>query len=229
VNARLLACSAVAAVVLAACSVPRDNHARVITSEPVGLAVPQATCEFGDAVTSAKVYYVRPSDGKLEARLVKVKQPGDAVGLLEALKCAPDGYASAIPASAQFEVRGGDNEDELTVLLFQIDVKRLNRSTQVQAFEQIVFTLWNSANVSGVRFSVNNQPYKVPVRQDDTEAGALVRPGDYGNAADTIYTTTTTTTAPPTTLAPTTTPASTVPASSAPPGSTVPPASGTTR
>jgi spore germination protein GerM len=206
-------------VVAAACSVPRDKTARIITKEPTELAVRPTTCDVEPgAIVPKAVYYVRSADDKLEARQVDVSAPGEAIQLLEALKCAPDGYTSAIPDGVQFQVRPGDSEDQLTVLLFQFNVKSLNRTARVSAFQQIVFTLTKTLHIDSVRFSVNGNPYAVPLKSTDKEPGEPVTIDDYSRETvfSTTTTTTTTTTIPPTTPPATTAGPSTAPASTAP-------------
>ena len=226
---------AIALLMATACSVPRDSSARVIPNEPIELRVPSTSCDLGTAsVAAAKLYFIRPSDDKLEARSVFVEQPAGALQLLDALKCAPDGYSSAIPDTVQFQALPGEGDNQLTVLLFQFPVKNLNPAAQVKVFQQIVFTLWASANISRVTFSVNNAPYKVPLLNGTKDENQPVSIFDYDSG--TIYTTTTTTTTTtlaPTTLAPTTLAPTTIPCSTRP-GSTVsgctpPPPSATSR
>ena len=212
------------ALFAAACSVPRDENARVITNAPRNTSIPVTTSNANAARTQAKVYFVRSSDKKLEGVMMSVKLPADPDDLLEAL--IVDGpqdnrLESKLPRSATFQVVNGPVPNELIVILLNFRVDRLNRDALVLAFQQIVYTLTELPNVDSVQFSVNSAPYPVPLKSGDKPVGQGVsRERDYD--PETIYTTTTTTTTlPPTTPPPPTTPApssapSTLPGASAP-------------
>ena len=78
------------ALLAAACSVPRDNSARVITNAPRNTSVPVTTSNVDAPRVQAKVYFVRSSDKKLEGVMTSVKDlnadnVASPVELLEAL------------------------------------------------------------------------------------------------------------------------------------------------
>jgi spore germination protein GerM len=208
---------------VAACSVPRDENARVITNPPRNTSVPVTTSNVNAERTPAKVYFVRSSDKKLEGVMTSVKKPGTPVDLLEAL--IVDGpqerrLESKIPQTATFQVIESSVPHELIVILQNFRVERLNRDALVLAFQQIVYTLTEIPDINSVQFSVNNAPYPVPLKSGDKPVGQGVhRMGDYD--PETVYTTTTTTT-----LAPATTPATTAPVPSSAPSSAPAPTSG---
>jgi spore germination protein GerM len=248
VSRRLLA--AILASLLAAvtaCSVPRDDEARIVTN-PAPENDVSPTRRVGQRM-SAKLYFVRTSDNKLEAITTSVlmQENGDPPGpyeLLEAL--ISDGpppeeqrLESKIPRNIRYEVRAGSVQDEVIVILPDLQPKQLNRDTLILAFQQIVFTLTELPYVNSVRFSVGNKLFPVPLRSggDVVDRGVRRLP-DYDD--DTIFVPTTTTLPPPsTTLAPpssaptgsggpgpsapgASTPGASVPAASAPPASSAP-------
>jgi hypothetical protein len=219
---------ATVALVVTACSVPRDDNARIVTNPHPGTSVPITTTGTDMPRTKAKVYFVRSADDKLEGVVTSVKEGNNlseqGAARLEAL--IVDGpqehrLESKIPNTATFEIRQRA-KDELTVILPNFHPKGLNRDALVLAFQQMVYTLTELPEISSVQFSVSNALYSVPLRSGGVKpVGVGVRRSDY--AAETIYettTTTSTTTAPPaTTAAPTTT----APGASAPtsaPGAT---------
>ena len=61
------------ALAVAACSVPRDDNARIITDAPRNTAVPITTSNVDAPRTQAKVFFVRSSDKKLEGIMTSVK------------------------------------------------------------------------------------------------------------------------------------------------------------
>ena len=211
------------ALVVAACSVPRDANARVVTNPQNSTPVTVTTSNVDAPRTQAKVYFVRSSDKKLEGVMMSVKKPAMAYELLEALIL--DGpqerrLESKIPKTVSFEVRPSPEPNELIVILPNFDVSNVNRGTLILAFQQIVYTLTELPNVNSVQFSVNNRLYPVPLKNGDKPAGQGVRRvPDYDQ--ETIYTTTTTTLPPATTAPATTAPASSAP-TSAPPGASAP-------
>jgi hypothetical protein len=195
------------ALVVGACSVPRDDNARVITNAPRNTVVPVTTSSVDAPRTPAKVYFVRSSDKKLEGIMTNVKlsstgAPG-ANELLEAL--IVDGpqerrLESKIPKGVTYRIVPSDTPHELIVILLNFRVDRLNRDALVLAFQQIVYTLTELPEVNSVQFSVNNAPYPVPLKSggDKPVGQGVRRMTDYD--AETIYTTTTSTST--TTLAP---------------------------
>ena len=212
------------ALVVAACSVPRDANARVVTNPKNNTPVTVTTSNVDAPRMQAKVYFVRSSDKKLEGVTMSVKKPAMAYELLEALIL--DGpqerrLESKIPKTVSFEVRPSPAvPDELIVILPNFDVSNVNRGTLILAFQQIVYTLTELPNVNSVQFSVNNRLYPVPLKNGDKPAGQGVRRvPDYDQ--ETIYTTTTTTLPPATTAPATTVPASSAPTST-PPGASAP-------
>jgi hypothetical protein len=214
------------ALLAAACSVPRDNSARVITNSPGNTSVPVTTSNVDAPRVQAKVYFVRSSDKKLEGVMTSVKDfnadnVASPVELLEAL--IVDGpqenrLESKIPKTVTFQVVGSPAENEVIVILLNFRVDRLNRDALVLAFQQIVYTLTELPNIDSVQFSVNNRLYPVPLKSGgDKPVGQGVRRlPDYD--PETIYTTTSTTTTAPTTTAPTTT----TPAPTSAPGASAP-------
>ncbi|TML16428.1 MAG: GerMN domain-containing protein [Actinobacteria bacterium] len=210
------------ALVVAACSVPRDANARVVTNPQNSTPVTVTTSNVDAPRTQAKVYFVRSSDKKLEGVMTSVKKPAMAYELLEALIL--DGpqerrLESKIPKTVSFEVRPSPEPNELIVILPNFDVSNVNRGTLILAFQQIVFTLTELPNVNSVQFSVNTRLYPVPLKNGDKPVGQGVGVRDYDQ--ETIYTTTTTTLPPATTAPATTAPASSAP-TSAPPGASAP-------
>jgi hypothetical protein len=230
VSRRALA-GALALVFLAAsaCSVPRDDHARIVTNPDLESEVPAPRRE--GRRTSAKVYFVRTSDSKLEAITTRVlMQPnGDPPGpyeLLEAL--IVDGpppeeerLESKLPRNVRFEVYSGSIPDEVIVVLQKFNPKNISREALILAFQQIVFTLTELPSVNSVRFSVDNNLFPVPLRNggDVVDRGVRRLP-DYDD--DTIFVPTTTTLPPPSSTAP---PPSTAPTGSGGPGPSAPGAS----
>ncbi|HUP74127.1 MAG TPA: GerMN domain-containing protein [Acidimicrobiales bacterium] len=222
------------ALVIAACSVPRDNNARIITNPPLNTAVTVTTSSANAPRTQANVYFVRSSDKKLEAIATSVKLPASADERLEAL--IVDGpqerrLESKIPKGVTYQVVSSSVPHELIVILSNFRVDRLNRDALVLAFQQIVYTLTELAEVNSVQFSVNNAPYPVPLASGGNKpvGQGVRRIVDY--EPETIYTTTT---LPPTTLPPATTATegtpSTAPGASAPTsGPTATGATATTR
>jgi hypothetical protein len=216
-------------VVASACSVPRDDEARIVTKpRPDSEVTP--TRRDGQR-TWAEVYFVRTSDNKLEAIDTRVlMQPnGDPPGpyeLLEAL--IVDGppseekrLESKIPRNIRFEVYSGSLPDEVIVILPDLQPKQLNRDTLILAFQQIVFTLTELPYVNSVRFSVGNKLFPVPLRSggDVVDRGVRRLP-DYDD--DTIFVPTTTTLPPPSTSLP---PPSSAPTGTGGPGASAPGAS----
>ena len=229
---RLVALTIALLCVATACSVPRDDQARVVTDARPNPSVTSIARPPG-ARTQAKVYFVRSSDNILEAlstsvRVQNVGSPPGAYELLEALILdgpPPDEkrLESKIPNNVRFEVRPGPVPNEVIVILPNFRVDKSNRESLILAFQQMVFTLTELPEVNSVQFSVNNKLYKVPLRTGgDKLEGVGVRREDYD--LGTIYTTTTVTTAPPTTASVTTAPPSTVPGA----GPSVPPSSAPT-
>ena len=221
------------ALVVGACSVPRDDNARIITDPQRNTLVPITTSNVNAPRTQAKVYFVRSTDDKLEGVMTSVKDldadnVASPVELLQAL--IVDGpqerhLESRIPRSVTFQVRQGSIDNELIVILFSFEVKRMNRDALVLAFQQMVYTLTELPHVNSVQFSVNNNLYPVPLYSGDKPIGQGVRRiVDYN--PDTIYTTTTLPAA--TTTSATTSVASTAPGGSVVPGSLAPGASAPT-
>ena len=213
------------ALVITACSVPRDENARIVTNPHPATSAPNTTTNVDVPRTRAKVYFVRSSDDHLEGVMTSVRVPAEAPELLEALIVegpTEQRLESKIPKSVSFETRPGPIPNELIVILPNFQVDKLNRDAQVLAFQQMVYTLTELPTVNSVQFSVKNALYKVPLRSGGVKpVGVGVRRSDY--APETIFETTTTsstTTAPaPTTAQPATTP----PGASAPttaPGAT---------
>jgi Sporulation and spore germination len=214
--------------VAAACSVPRDDQARIVTNEKPNPSAPPS--RPAGARTQAKVYFVRSSDNILEAvsTAVRVQSVGAPPGPYEVLEALildgpprdEDRLESKIPRNVRFEVRRGPDTvpNEVIVILPNFNVKAVNREALILAFQQMVFTLTELPDVNSVQFSVNNKLYKVPLRSGgDKPEGLGVRRQDYD--LSTIYTTTTaatTTTAPASTSASTTAPGA---GASVPPGS----------
>ena len=205
----------------AACSVPRDNSARVITNSPRNTSITVTTSNVDAPRLQAKVYFVRSSDKKLEGVMTGVKTPGGAAELLEAL--IVDGpqenrLESKIPKGVTYQVVASSVPKEVIVILLNFRVDRLNRDALVLAFQQIVFTLTELPDIASVQFSVGGRLYPVPLKSGgDKPVGQGVRRGDYD--LETIYTTTTSTST--TTIPPATTPVpssapSTLPGASAP-------------
>ena len=226
---RLAALTVALLCVAGACSVPRDDQARIVTNEKPNPSAPPSRA--AGARTQAKVYFVRSSDNILEAvstsvRVQSVGSPPGPYELLEALILDgpprdEDRLESKIPSNVRFEVRPGPVPNEVIVILPNFNVQRLNRDALILAFQQMVFTLTELPDVNSVQFSVNNKLYKVPLRSGgDKNEGEGVRRQDYD--LGTIYTTTTlapspTTTAPSVTAAPSTLPPGA--SASTPPGS----------
>jgi hypothetical protein len=222
---------ALVAFAATACSVPRDDDARIVTNPKPDTSAP-VTRPDGPR-TQAKVYFVRSSDNKLEAIMTSVRtqaigqQPGP-YELLEAL--IVDGpqerrLESKIPNNVRFEIRQSPLDDELIVILPNFNVKNVNREALILAFQQMVYTLTELPEVNSVQFSVQNQLYPVPLKSGDKPVGQGVRRlPDY--EPDSIYTTTTTSSTTTTTIPQAT--ASSAPAATASvaPGS-APPASAT--
>ena len=205
----------------AACSVPRDNSARVITNSPRNTSITVTTSNVDAPRLQAKVYFVRSSDKKLEGVMTGVKTPGGSAELLEAL--IVDGpqenrLESKIPKGVTYQVVASSVPKEVIVILLNFRVDRLNRDALVLAFQQIVFTLTELPDIASVQFSVGGRLYPVPLKSGgDKPVGQGVRRGDYD--LETIYTTTTSTST--TTIPPATTPVpssapSTLPGASAP-------------
>ena len=205
----------------AACSVPRDNSARVITNSPRNTSITVTTSNVDAPRLQAKVYFVRSSDKKLEGVMTGVKTPGGSAELLEAL--IVDGpqenrLESKIPKGVTYQVVACSVPNEVIVILLNFRVDRLNRDALVLAFQQIVFTLTELPDIASVQFSVGGRLYPVPLKSGgDKPVGQGVRRGDYD--LETIYTTTTSTST--TTIPPATTPVpssapSTLPGASAP-------------
>ncbi|MEO8692242.1 MAG: GerMN domain-containing protein [Acidimicrobiales bacterium] len=206
-------------VMAAACSVPRDDNARIVTNPQRNTIAPVTTSSVDAPRTQAKVYFVRTSDKKLEGIMTGVKMPVDASALLEAL--IVDGpqesrLESKIPKTVTFQVVDSPTKNEKIVILPNFDVRNVNRNTLILAFQQIVFTLTGLPDVDSVQFSVRNGLYPVPLKSGDKPTGQGVRPSDYD--AETVYTTTTSTS----TIPPTTPPAPTTPVPSSAPGSLAP-------
>ena len=188
------------ALVVAACSVPRDDNARIITNAPRNTVVPVTTSSVDAPRTPAKVFFVRSSDKLLEGIMTSVKlsasgAPGP-VELLEAL--IVDGpqerrLESKIPKGVTFQVVPSDTPHELIVILLNFRVDRLNRDALVLAFQQIVYTLTELPEVNSVQFSVNGAPYPVPLASGGNKpvGQGVRRIVDY--ISESIYTTTTTT------------------------------------
>ena len=233
-NRRIVFSLLVMALAVAACSVPRDDNARIITDAPRNTAVPVTTSDVDAPRTPAKVYFVRSSDKKLEGIMTSVKlSASGAPGPLELLEALiVDGpqerrLESKIPKGVTYQVVPSNTPHELIVILLNFRVDRLNRDALVLAFQQIVYTLTELPEVNSVQFSVNGAPYPVPLASGgNKQVGLGVRRiVDY--EPDTIYTTTTAptttlppaaTTAPPTTGGPTTAPGASAPTSA--PGAT---------
>ncbi|MEO5841272.1 MAG: GerMN domain-containing protein [Acidimicrobiales bacterium] len=217
------------ALMAAACSVPRDDNARIVTNPQRNTVVPITTSSVDVPRTLAKVYFVRSSDKKLEGIMTSVKMPADAAALLEAL--IVDGpqesrLESKIPKTATFQVVNSSTANEKIVILPNFDVRNVNRGTLILAFQQIVYTLTELPGVDSVQFSVRLGLYPVPLRNGDKPVGQGVRPADYDQ--ETVYTTTTSTLAPTTLPAPTTPVTPTTGAPSSAPGSLAPGASAPT-
>lgn len=217
------------ALLAAACSVPRDNHARIVTNPQSNTSVPVTTSNVNAPRVPAKVYFVRSSDKKLEGVMTDVKDldgnnvasPVELLGALIVDGPQANGLESKIPKTVTYEVRASPNPSgkELIVILSNLEVRNVNRGTLILAFQQIVYTLTELPDVDSVQFSVRNGLYPVPLKSGDKPVGQGVRRGPPDYDPETIYTTTTSlpsTTAPaPTTPAPTSAP-STVPGASAP-------------
>ena len=60
-------------LLVAACSVPRDNNARIVTNPQRNTSVPVTTSNVDAPRVQAKVYFVRSSDKKLEGVMTSVK------------------------------------------------------------------------------------------------------------------------------------------------------------
>jgi hypothetical protein len=209
------------ALVIGACSVPRDNNARIITNPPLNTSVTVTTSSVNAPRTQANVYFVRSSDKKLEAIPMSVKLPASADERLEAL--IVDGpqerrLESKIPKGVTYQVVvSSSTPNELIVILSNFRVDRLNRDALVLAFQQIVYTLTELADVDSVQFSVNNAPYPVPLASGGNKpvGHGVRRTVDY--EPETIYTTTT---QPPATVPAAPTAPSTVPGAA--PGASAP-------
>ena len=204
---RLTALAVALLCVVAACSVPRDDQARIVHNPKPDTSVPITRPDGPTA--QAKLYFVRSSDNKLEAvtTSVRMQAPGVPPGpyeLLEALIIdgpREDRLESKIPNNVRFETRQGADK-ELIVILPDFHPKGVNRDVLILAFQQIVFTLTELPDVNSVQFSVENALYRVPLKSGgDKPVGQGVRRLDYDS--ESIYTTTTTssttssTTAPP--------------------------------
>ena len=214
-------------LLVVACSVPRDNNARIVTNPQSNTSITVTTSDADAPRTQAKVYFVRSSDKKLEGVMTSVKRPpsGGAPGPFELLEALiVDGPSerrleSKIPKTVTFEVRQNPAvANELIVIMPNFDVSNVNRGTLILAFQQIVYTLTELPDVYSVQFSVNNRLYPVPLKSGDKPVGMGVRRvPDYD--PESIFTTTTTTLPPATTVPATTAPATTAPAGSSAPTS----------
>jgi hypothetical protein len=210
------------ALVIGACSVPRDNNARIITNAPLNTSITVTTSSVNAPRTQANVYFVRSSDKKLEAIPMSVRIPASADERLEAL--IVDGpkesrLESKIPKGVTYQVVvSSSTPNELIVILSSFRVDRLNRDALVLAFQQIVYTLTELADVNSVQFSVNGALYPVPLASGGNKpvGQGVRRIVDY--EPETIYTTTTasTTSLPAATTPPTMGGPTTAPGASAP-------------
>lgn len=203
---RLISLAVALLCVATACSVPRDDQARIVHSPEPDTSVPITRPDGPRA--QARLYFVRSSDNKLEAVTtnVRMQAPGVPPGpyeLLEALII--DGpqenrLESKIPNNVRFEtLRSG--EKELIVILPDFHPKGVNRDVLILAFQQMVYTLTELPDVNSVQFSVENALYRVPLKSGgDKPLGQGVRRLDYDS--ESIYTTTTTSTTSSTTAPP---------------------------
>jgi hypothetical protein len=228
VTRRLLGAFVPMLLLVTACSVPRDDNARIVTNPQRDTSITVTTSDSDAPRTQAKVYFVRSSDKKLEGVMMGVRQPasGGAPGPFELLEALiVDGpperrLESKIPKTVSFEVRQNSAvPNELIVILPNFDVSNVNRGTLILAFQQMVYTLTELPDVDSVQFSVNGRLYPVPLKSGDKPVGVGVRPGFPDYEPETIYTTTTTTTTTTTLPAATTAPATTAPAASSAPTS----------
>jgi hypothetical protein len=211
----------------AACSVPRDNSARVITNAPRNTSITVTTSNVDAPRLQAKVYFVRSSDKKLEGVMTGVKQPGGPSELLEAL--IVDGpqenrLESKIPKGVTYQVVASSVPNEVIVILLNFRVDRLNRDALVLAFQQIVFTLTELPDIASVQFSVGGRLYPVPLKSGgDKPVGQGVRRTSPDYDPDTVYTTTTSTS---TSTSTSTAPAPTTPVPASATGSAPAPTTG---
>jgi hypothetical protein len=218
------------ALLAAACSVPRDNHARIVTNPQSNTSVPVTTSNVNAPRVQAKVYFVRSSDKKLEGVMTSVKDldgnnvasPIELLGALIVDGPQENRLESKIPKTVTYQILPSPNPSgkELIVLLTNLEVRNVNRGTLILAFQQIVYTLTELPDVDSVQFSVRGALYPVPLKSGDKPVGQGVERGPPDYDPETIYTTTTT-------LAPTTAPAPTTPPPSSAP-STAPGASAPT-
>jgi hypothetical protein len=209
------------ALLAAACSVPRDNHARIVTNPQSNTSVPVTTSNVNAPRVQAKVYFVRSSDKKLEGVMTSVKDldgnnvasPVELLGALIVDGPPENRLESKIPKTVTYEVRPSPNPNgkELIVILPNFDVRNVNRGTLILAFQQIVYTLTELPDVDSVQFSVRNGLYPVPLKSGDKQIGQGVERGPPDYDPDTIYTTTTSTST-------STVPAPTTPVPSSAPG-----------
>jgi hypothetical protein len=226
-RALLLATLTISALLAAACSVPRDSHARIVTNPQRNTSVPVTTSSVDAPRVQAKVYFVRSSDKKLEGVMTSVKDlDGDHVAspteLLQAL--IVDGpqesrLESKIPKAVTSEVRPSPTPKEVIVILPNFDVRNVNRGSLILAFQQIVYTLTELPAIDSVQFSVSGGLYPVPLKSGDKPIGQGVRRELPDYDPETIYTTTTSTstsTLPAATTAVPSSVPSTVPGASAP-------------
>lgn len=205
--------------VLAACSVPRDREARVLTDVPTPSA-PRATVDAAAPVIMRRLYFVRNDASLLEGVELGVAAPGGAIQVLDALRQGPSAdqqrnLNTKVPPSVRFDIRvlkEPGTDGEIIVSLTGDLLKNFSNSVLQLMYQQIVWSLSEiDVGFPNVRFDVNNKA--IPVR-DKLEGEAVTR-ADFIELRNVVTTTAPTTTLP-TPTAPVATPTSAPPPSLAP-------------
>lgn len=180
-GARVVAAAVVVAA-LAGCGVTTQAEPEVINRDevPFGLLKPsegRGTAPApAEATVSTVVYFVAP--GGLAASLREARGPLDAAIVLDLLARGPTaaearaGLRSALVPDGAVRV-AVDNGRAIVGL--GPEFLQLSRAEQGLAVAQIVYTLTELENVSGVRFEASGQRLTVPVRGGDPTSRPIDR------------------------------------------------------
>jgi hypothetical protein len=215
---RLVIVLSTLALLLAACSVPRDDKAKPVDAQLIPALGPQLSectdlTEFG--AESVLVYAILTQENNAVRTLEPIERyalsarPKDALERL--FECPPTeteakrGLTTEIPKSTLDDVKdvgGGTYEVSLR------NLPSSNGQTEelsALAVGQIVYTLTEFPGVNGVLFTIGGEPRGVNTDGATTQPGTPVGRQDFSSSAPTTTTTTTTSTSTTTTTTTTTT------------------------
>lgn len=174
---------------LAGCGIPTDGEPRVITDESTTTAAPATS---GGSGSSATIFLTSPAgdDPEDQVTLVGVTRrldgPPTPETVLDAVLApttqqdATRGYQSLIPPDTTLESL--DLEDGVLTVELSEQWSDLKRPEALQGYAQVVLSVTELGEVSGVRFAVDGEVLQAPTPSGDEQ---VVTARDYDDLART--------------------------------------------